>query len=129
MFLSHNRFKSLIVIVSVIIALLDFYAQGAMADSVSIKGSMKIQRMGGYVIFINYETRDEWTDDLVFKVYCEFEKGKLLFTSGSLDDIERGWHKTEISISEATRRRYGSLCGYKIDLYSRGVLVDTNKNY
>lgn len=99
------------------------------ADSVSIKGAQKIQRMGGYVILINYETRDRWTDSLLFKVYCTFDKGEFTFTSSSMNNLERGWHKTQIAISDVMKKRYGSLREYKIDLYRNSILIDSRKSY
>ena len=115
-----------IVIVAVFLFI---YTADSFAASVAIKGDMKIQRMGGYVILINYETRDSWTDNVVFKVHCEFEKGKSTFMSASLDNVKRGWHKTQVPISKNLRKRYGYLKGYRIDLYENGILIDTKKSY
>lgn len=105
------------------------FIEYASADSVSIKSSMKIHRMGGYVILINYETRDKWTDNLLFKVHCKFSEGEFTFVSSSLNNIERGWHKTEISIADVIKKRYGSIREYRIDLYRDGILVDTRSAY
>ena len=121
--------KKSMIIAFVITATLFLHAQDSMAGSVSIKGATKIYRMGSYVISINYETRDKWTDSLLFKVHCKFEKGEFTFASGSLNSIERGWHKIEMPISKVTKKRYGSLREYKISLYEKGVLVDTRKSY
>lgn len=129
MLLILNRFKKLIVAVVVILLCLFLYVQDCVAESVSIKGVMKIHRMGGYIILINYETRDRWTDSLFFKVHCKFREEELTFASSSLNNVERGWHKTQIAISDAIKKRYGSLRGYKVELYKNGILVDTKKSY
>ena len=90
---------------------------------------MKAYRTKGYVILINYETHDKLTDRLSFRIHCEFEKGKLTFASNSLNNIKRGRHKTEIDISRATKKEYGFLKRYQVDLYKNGVLVDSKKRY
>ncbi len=100
------------------------YLQDCIADTVSIKSTMKVYRMGGYVILINYETHDKWTDGLLFKVCCKFNGGEFIFTSSSLNNVEKGWHKTEIAISEVMKKRYGYLQGYKVELYRNGALTD-----
>jgi len=112
-----------------IILVLVFITQYSNAESVSIKGSTKIHRMGGYVILINYQTRDRWTDSLLLKVHCKFTKGEFTFTSSALHNIERGWHKTQISIADVVKKRYGSLREYKVELYKNGILVDTRNAY
>ncbi|MBU3911236.1 MAG: hypothetical protein KKD90_01480 [Candidatus Omnitrophica bacterium] len=129
MCLREGRIKDFIIVIFVISAFLFLHLQDSIADTVSIKGAMKIHRMGGYVILINYETRDKWTDNILLKVHCEFEETKLTFTSSAMNNIERGWHKTQISISEVIRKRYGSLRKYKIELYKSGILVDERKSY
>ena len=129
MFLRQAGFKNSLIIAVVIIASLFLHLQDCAADSVSIKGATKIHRMGGYVILINYQTRDRWTDRLLFKVHCKFAEGEFTFTSSSLNNIERGWHKTQIAISKVIKKRYGSLREYKIELYKNGVLIDTRKSY
>lgn len=128
-FLRQNGFKNFVVIVTVVIAFLFLHIEPSIADSVAIKSVMKIQRMGRYVILINYETCDKWTDNLVFKMHCRFDEGEFTFLGSSLSNIERGWHKTEIAIPEAIKKRYGPLQEYKIDLYRDGALVDTKKSY
>jgi len=129
MFLRQVGFRSSLIIAVVIIASLSLHLQDCVADSVSIKGATKIHRMGGYVILINYETRDKWTDNLLFKVHCKFIEGEFTFTSSLLNNVERGWHKTQITISDVMKKRYGSLREYKIDLYKNGLLIDTRKPY
>lgn len=123
-----NRIKYL-VIVPVIIVIFFSHLQNCIADTIAIKSSMKVHRMGGYVILINYETRDRWTDGILFKVHCEFEGGEFTFTSGSLSNVERGWNKTQIAISDVMKKRYGSLRKYEIELYKNGALVDKRESY
>lgn len=130
MFLRAHRFKNYIAVVflvTLIILFLDL--QVSHAESVSIKGAMKVHRMGGYVILITYETYDKWTDNLLFRVYCQFDEGEFVFTSSSIDNLERGWHKTEVAISDVVKKRYGSLKEYKVELYRNGILVDTKNSY
>ncbi|MEE8317467.1 MAG: hypothetical protein V3S13_00990 [Candidatus Omnitrophota bacterium] len=127
--LIQRQFKKLVIIASVIITFLFLYVYCSIAESPCIKGAMKIHRMGSYIILINYETYDKWTDNLVFKVHCEFDRGKFTFTSSSLNDLERGWHKTQIAISNVMKKRYGSLREYKIELYKKGTLIDTRNAY
>ena len=124
-----NRFKTLLISFLLIASITSYFIDDAWSDSVSIKGSMKIQRMGGYVILINYETRDKWTDSILFKVYCKFSDGEFTFASSSLNNLERGWHKTEIAIGDVIKKRYGSLREYRIDLYKNGILTDTRTAY
>lgn len=129
MFLRQRSFKIFVINVVIVITVIFLYIQDSIADSVSIKGAMKIHRMDGYIILINYETRDKWTDNLLFKVHCKFRDGEFTFVSSSLNNISRGWHKTQIAISHVIKKRYGSLREYKIDLYKNGILVDTKKSY
>ena len=129
MCLPQVKIKKFLIIFATLISVLSFPLQNSFADSVAIKGAMKIHRMGGYVIFINYQTRDKWTDSLLFKVHCKFDKGEFTFASSSLNNVEKGWHKTQIAISNTMKKRYGSLREYKIDLYKNGILIDTKKNY
>ena len=112
------------VIVVVVIGAFFLQLQYCVADTVSIKSATKVYRMGGYIILINYETCDEWTDGLLFKVHCKFEEEKFTFVSSYLNNVERGWHKTEIAISDVMKKRYGSLRKYEIELYKKGLLVD-----
>ena len=129
MFLRQDGFRNSLIVAVVIIVSLFLYLQDCRADSVSIKGVTKIHRMGGYVILINYETRDRWTDGLLFKVHCKFTEGEFTFTSSSMNNIERGWHKTQIAISDVIKKRYGSMREYKIELYKSGILIDTRESY
>ena len=124
-----RRFKKSIVTVLLVLLCASIYTQDCVAESVAIKGVMKIHRMGGYIILINYETRDRWTDSLLFRVHCKFKEAEFTFTSSSLNNLERGWHKTQIAISDVIKNRYGSLREYKVELYKNGVLVDTKETY
>jgi len=124
-----NRFKNIIVIIGISIAFIALFTEHPMAGSIEIKGVTKIYRMGGYTILINYETRDKWTDNLIFKAHCKFDKDEFIFTSSRLDNIQEGWHKVEIAISEVIKKRYGSLRGYKVELYYNGILIDSRDNY
>jgi len=98
--------------------------QDCVADSVDIKSATKVNVMSGYVILINYETHDKWTDGLIFKVNCKFNDSEFTFASGSLNNIESGWHKTQIAIPDVMKKRYGSLRSYEVELYKKGILVD-----
>ena len=128
-FLRKRRFKNYIAVFFLITLILLLDLEIAGAESVSIKGAMKIHRMGGYVILITYETYERWTDNLLFRVHCQFDEGEFIFTSGSIDNLERGWHKTEVAISDVVKKRYGSLREYKVELYRNGMLVDTKNSY
>lgn len=129
MFLRDKQFRILKLLVIIGILFLFVCPQNSFAESVSIKGIMKIHRMGGYVILINYETRERWTDNVFFRIHCKFNKGEFTFSSSSLNNLERGWHKTQISISDVIKKRYGFLREYKVDLYRNGILVATKKSY
>ncbi len=73
---------------------------------------------------INYQTNQEWTDGILFKLFCTFSKGtELSFTSTSYNNLKKGWHKTEIKIPNIYRDRYGYIKDYRVEMYSRGVLV------
>lgn len=122
-------FKSKIIIMPLVIILLHFVSENSFAVSTEIKSVMKINRMGSYVILINYETHEAWTDNLLFKVYCKFDEGEFIFTSASLNNVSQGWHKTEVGIPDVMKKRYGSLKEYKIELYRKGILVDTRNGY
>jgi len=117
------------VVMAIVISAFFLHLQDCIADSVSIKGTMKVHRMGGYVILINYETHDKWTDGLLFKVHCKFDEAESTFTSGSMNNVESGWHKIQIAISDVMTKRHGSLREYEIELYRNGILVDKKKSY
>ena len=129
MFLRKTNAKSLIFIITILVIALFLETGICFAEEVSIKGAMKIHRMGGYAILINYETRAKWTDNLLFKVHCKFQKGEFTFVSSSLNNIQRGWHKIQIAIADVIKKRYGSLREYKVDLYKDDVLIATKTCY
>ncbi len=84
----------------------------------------KIRSSKGYIFKINYKTKDEWTDGLVFKLFCSFSKGaELSFSSSGLNNIKRGWHKTQINVPRVYRDRYGYIKDYRLELYHKGILV------
>ncbi len=119
--------RIVIVAVVLIAAVLLIRIDNCAADGISIKSSTKVHVMGGYVILINYETYDKWTDGVLFKVRCKFEEKEFMFTSSSISNLERGWHKTQIAIADVIKKRYGSLREYEVELYRNGVLVDSKK--
>jgi len=123
------RFKNAIILLFISVALLYSALESSFAASAEIKNVIKINRMGTYLISINYETHDTWTDSLLFKVHCKFNEGEFTFTSASLNNIQQGWHKTEIGIADVMKKRYGSLREYKIELYCKGILIDTKSGY
>ena len=123
------RFKNIVILVSILIIFLYAAFENSFAASAEIKNVIKINRMGAYIISINYETHGTWTDSLLFKVHCKFNEGEFTFTSASLNNIQQGWHKTEISISDVMKKRYGSLREYRIELYCKGILIDTKNGY
>ncbi|MCX5692909.1 MAG: hypothetical protein NTX47_04395 [Candidatus Omnitrophica bacterium] len=90
---------------------------------------MKIQRASGYILLINYETHEKWTDNIIFKVYCKFSEGEFTFASASLNNIKQGWHKTEVEIPDIMKKRYGSLREYRIELYCKGILINMKSGY
>ncbi len=129
MFFKRAGFKNFAVVVIMLSAFLFLRVEDSIAETVSIKGVMKIHRMGGYVILINYETRERWTDNLLFRVRCKFRDEEFTFTSSSLNNVEKGWHRTQITISDVIKKRYGSLREYKVELYKNGILIATKNSY
>lgn len=101
-----------------------FYANLVLAFTSSIESISKIRTMRGYILKINYTTEDEWTDGLVFKLYCSFSKGaELSFTSAGHNNLKKGWHKAEIRVPKVYRDRYGYIKDYRVELYHNGILV------
>jgi len=129
MFFKRTGFKNFAVVVIMLSTFLFLCIEDSIAEAVSIKSVMKIRRMGGYVILINYETRERWTDNLLFRVHCKFRDEEFTFTSSSLNNVERGWHKIQIAISDVIKKRYGSLREYKVELYKNGILIATKNSY
>lgn len=123
------KVKNVAILVCAAVILLYFAIENSFAASAEIKSVMKINRMGNYIILINYETHEAWTDSLLFKVHCKFNEGDFTFTSASLSNVQQGWHKTEIGIADVMRKRYGFLREYKIELYCKGMLIDTKNGY
>jgi hypothetical protein len=119
----YSLYKKAAIVVIVISAFF-LCLQDCAADSAAIKSVTKVNVMSGYVILINYETHDKWTDGLIFKVNCKFNDSEFTFTSSVLNNIESGWHKTQIAISDVMKKRYGSLRSYEVELYRNGILVD-----
>lgn len=122
----QDKFKTIALIV-IIISILCI--QSAMANPASINSVAKVYRNCRYIIFINYETSNKETDNLVFKVHCEFDKGESVFTSSSLNGLKRGRHSTKLHIPEGARKQYGSLRSYSASVYKNGILLDTKKTY
>jgi hypothetical protein len=122
MTMTHNKTSA--VIIAIAMNALLFFPCDSFADTASIKGAIKAYRMGGYVILINYETQERWTDGLLFKVHCKFNDKEFTFTSGSMNNVERGWHKAQIDIPDVIKKRHGSLREYNVELYRNGALID-----
>ncbi|MBU0759504.1 MAG: hypothetical protein KKC66_01150 [Candidatus Omnitrophica bacterium] len=107
-----------------ILAILVFCAAPVYSASSSIESLSKIRTSKSYIFKINYTTEDKWVDSLVFKLFCSFSKGsELSFTSSGLNNIKRGWHKTEIRVPSVYRDRYGYITDYRVELYHKGILV------
>jgi hypothetical protein len=110
-----------------IVILLTFFLlfiEPAFASSSFIENLSKARTSRGYIFKIDYRTKDEWTDGLIFKLFCSFSKGAdLSFTSAGLNNIKRGWHNTEIRIPKVYRERYGYIKDYRIEMYHKGILV------
>jgi len=100
------------------------FACSTQAATSAIETISKIRSSKGYIFKINYTTKDEWTDGLVFKLFCSFNKGaELSFASSGLNNIKKGWHKTEIRVPRVYRNRYGYIKDYRLELYYKGILV------
>ncbi|MDP2920944.1 MAG: hypothetical protein Q8O12_01055 [Candidatus Omnitrophota bacterium] len=95
-----------------------------LAASSFMENISKIRKSEGYMFKINYQTKQEWTDGILFKLFCTFSKGaELSFTSASYSNLKKGWHKTEIRIPNVYRDRYGYIKDYRVEMYSKGILV------
>lgn len=95
------------------------FAAGSYIDSLSRTKTAK-----GYVFKIGYETKEKWTDGIIFKLFCVFSKNaELSFTSSGHNNIEKGWHKTEICVPKVYRDRYGYIKDYRVEMYQNGMLV------
>lgn len=110
-----------------LILLLILFFLGAdfcIASSSFIEKISKVRKSSGYMFKIDYCTTQEWTDGLIFKLFCAFSKGaELSFTSAGYSNLKSGWHKTEINIPNVYRERYGYINDYRVEMYSKGILV------
>jgi len=94
------------------------------ASSSFIENISKVRKSDGYTFKINYETTQEWTDGLIFKLFCVFSTGtELSFASSGYNNLKKGWHKAEIKIPNVYRERYGYIKDYRLEMYSNGILV------
>lgn len=110
--------------ITILIACLIFFASSTLAASSFIENLSKIRTSRGYIFKINYQTKDEWTDGLILKLFCSFSKGaEFSFTSSGLHNVKKGWHKTEIQVPRVYRERYGYINDYRIEMYHNGILV------
>ncbi|MBU4312679.1 MAG: hypothetical protein KJ706_08185 [Candidatus Omnitrophica bacterium] len=101
-----------------------FFACSSFASGSFIENLSKIRNSKGYIFKINYQTKDEWTDGLMFKLFCVFDKGaELSFTSTGHNNVKKGWHKTEIRVPRVYRDRYGYIKDYRVEMYQKGLLV------
>ncbi len=101
-----------------------FFVCPTFALNSSIENLSKIRTSQGYIFKVNYTTKNEWTDGIVFKLFCSFSKGnELSFTSAGLSNVKKGWHKTEIQVPRVYRDRYGYITDYRMEMYRNGILV------
>ncbi len=113
--------NSKISIFTILLILLTDIGYGA---SVSVEGVSKIRGSKGYTFTINYQTSDEWTDGVIFKIFCKFNRREgIVFSSGGLNNIKKGWHKVTVNIPKVYRERYGPIVDYRIELYHKGILA------
>ena len=95
-----------------------------LASSSFIENISKVRKSSGYTFKVNYRTEQEWTDGLIYKLFCRFSKGgELSFISAGHNNLKSGWHKTEINIPNVYRERYGYIENYRVEMYSKGILV------
>ena len=110
--------------IAILIVLLLSLACSSLASASFIESLSKIRTSKGYIFKINYQTKDDWTDSLVFKLFCTFSKDvELSFTSSGNNNIKKGWHKTEINVPRVYRDRYGYIKEYRVELYQKGILI------
>ena len=116
--MNKNIYLAIVVVLCICISGTSF------ASSSFIEGITKIRKSDGYTFKINYQTTQEWTDGLVFKLFCTFSKGgEISFTSSGYNNIKKGWHNTEIKIPKVYRDRYGFISDYRIEMYCKGILI------
>ncbi|MFA4992327.1 MAG: hypothetical protein WC569_07105, partial [Candidatus Omnitrophota bacterium] len=83
--------------VVIILAVFFTLESACFAASSFMESISKTRKTNGYTFRINYQTRDDWTDGIVFKLFCSFSKGvELSFTSAGFSNVKKGWHDTEI---------------------------------
>lgn len=116
-----RKIKCVVILVLILSFLgIDF----CLASSSFIQNISKIRKSDGYAFKINYETTQEWTDGLILKLFCVFSKGtELSFTSTVGNNLKSGWHKIEIKVPKVYRERYGYIKDYRVEMYSKGILV------
>ncbi|MDO8603143.1 MAG: hypothetical protein Q7O04_04790 [Candidatus Omnitrophota bacterium] len=116
-----RKIKCVVILVLILSFLgIDF----CLAASSFIQNISKIRKSDGYAFKINYETTQEWTDGLILKLFCVFSKGaELSFTSTVGNNLKSGWHKIEIKVPKVYRERYGYVKDYRVEMYSKGILV------
>ena len=108
----------------ILIILLLFFVRPSFAANSFIENLSKIRTSKGYTFKINYRTKDDWTDGLIFKLFCNFSKDvELSFVSAGHNNIRRGWHKAEINVPKVYRDRYGYIKDYRIEMYHKGILI------
>ncbi|MFC1667149.1 hypothetical protein ACFL0P_04735 [Candidatus Omnitrophota bacterium] len=94
------------------------------ASSPFIGSLSKMRTSRGYIFKVTYKTEDKWTDRLVLKLFCSFNKGpELTFTSTGISNLKKGWHKTEIHVPKVYRDRYGYIKDYRLEMYHKGAFV------
>ena len=116
--------KPIRIIIILLVPFLLLSACYSFAASSFIESLSKIKTSKGYVFKINFTTEDEWTDGLLFKLYCTFSKGaEVSFASAGLSNVRKGWHKTEIRIPCVYRDRYGYIKDYRVEMYHKGIFI------
>ena len=115
-------YKIIRVVITIIVIL--SFTFPAFAGKAFIETLSKTRTSRGYIFKVNYSTKEKWTDGLVVKLFCKFSKGvELSFTGGGLNNIKKGWHKTEIQVPKVYRERYGYIEDYRVEMYHKGILV------
>ena len=110
--------------ITILVILFLSFTHPTSAATSNIESLSKIRTSRCYIFKINYQTKDTWTDGLIFKLFCKFNKGaELSFTSSGLNNIRKGWHKTEIQVPKVYRERYGYIEDYRLEMYHKGILV------
>lgn len=114
--------RSCRIIIAIILVILT--SEVCCAATGFIENISRTRKSNGYLFKINYQTTKEWTDGVVFKLFCSFSKGcELSFTSPGFNNVKRGWHDTEIQVPKVYRERYGYIQEYRIEMYQNGILI------